>query len=384
MADWLAGLGAGLQSFGGNAMQYLAQEQARKEREAERERIREQQRIQNRIAGETLLTNRRALGYEDADAVDRRLKVMQALSRPGGGDMDAMTFSLIGGTMAAQDQRSLERAEDVTLPDGTTRRMALNPMRTPEARQLQQDLARERARRESALEEYKAKTTFENERLLGKRRGEYEALKRGGYIAPDEAFDPERDYTTDVALARLQATNQNRLEVARTPRVSRSTSTRLGGASSGSTASLDPAQRAQLRTAETNLLNAEDEYQRTLANRPEPDPMLTDEENAARLQRWARGDSTYAANRVGRMQQELGTVRSELGIKTPTEAPPPPPATSRSGFNLFGNAPFPGPSQQNQLLVQAEQAIAQIQSSNLPAAEKARRIAIIRQRMGAR
>lgn len=44
MNPWLAGLGAGLQSIGGSALQILAQEQARKEREAERTR---QQKLQD-------------------------------------------------------------------------------------------------------------------------------------------------------------------------------------------------------------------------------------------------------------------------------------------------------------------------------------------------
>lgn len=43
MNPWMAGLGAGLQSFGQSAMQLLAQEQARREREAERNRLKEKE-----------------------------------------------------------------------------------------------------------------------------------------------------------------------------------------------------------------------------------------------------------------------------------------------------------------------------------------------------
>lgn len=315
----MAGLGAGLQSFGSSAMQMLAQ---REQQKREEELRKQQAKLQDFNMGLQLEDR----GYRDLAPYEERLGKLRSaaeampafLDAPGAGVLPAgdMLRAAAGGT-----ERMMQDARSVPMFDGTTRRMVLDPTKTPEAVAMQKLREQEALRRESALSEYKAKTDFEMDKLAAARRGDYEALQRAGYIAPDEPFDPQRNYTTDVALARLQSTNQNRLDVAKTPRTSFSTSTRTGGGGSGSgPGSLDAGERARLSQAEVARRTASGAYGRTLANRPQSDPLLTDEENVARQRQWAAGDSTFAANELKGAETDLAQVRTELGIASPGAA----------------------------------------------------------------
>lgn len=152
MSNFLAGLGAGLQAFGGNAMQYLAQEQARRERDEERKLIEEQRKEAQRLArqqyDQQMGLKRFELGLEALDPMQQQAATMQeqgaALSRlprtmSGPFGAVGMGGALAGDAlsqMARQSQERIRKGRTVEMADyDGTKRTYLQPYeRTAEGR----------------------------------------------------------------------------------------------------------------------------------------------------------------------------------------------------------------------------------------------------------
>ena len=152
MSNFLAGLGAGLQAFGGNAMQYLAQEQARRERDEERKLIEEQRKEAQRLArqqyDQQMALKRFELGLEALDPMQQQAATMQeqgaALSRlprtmSGPFGAVGMGGALAGDAlsqMARQSQERIRKGRTVEMADyDGTKRTYLQPYeRTAEGR----------------------------------------------------------------------------------------------------------------------------------------------------------------------------------------------------------------------------------------------------------
>jgi hypothetical protein len=152
MSNFLAGLGAGLQAFGGNAMQYLAQEQARRERDEERKLIEEQRKEAQRLArqqyDQQMGLKRFELGLEALDPMQQQAATMQEqgaamsrLPRTMSGPFGAvgMGGALAGDAlsqMARQSQERIRKGRTVEMADyDGTKRTYLQPYeRTAEGR----------------------------------------------------------------------------------------------------------------------------------------------------------------------------------------------------------------------------------------------------------
>lgn len=88
--------------------------------------------------------------------------------------------------------------------------------------------------------------------------------------------------------------------------------------------SLDTGERALLSQAQTNARNSADEFQRTLQSRPQQkdfvNPLTKKPDKVAfaeATQRWAAGDSTFAARRMAADQAELERLKADLGVAAP-------------------------------------------------------------------
>ena len=376
----MAGLGAGLQSAGNSAMQMLA-ERERRRREDE---LRQQQaRLQDFNMGLEL----EKLGYEDVSKANEQLGKLRSAAEASPMLMNVGPASIpmkgIYEAIAADQEQRVENAREVPMFSGETRRMVLNPTRTPDAVATAKIREQERLRQQGNQSDLRLKAQFEDERNLAEQKGYFESLKRAGVFGPDDVMDPTRNYKADYGLYTLALRNQGALDVAKAPRTSTSTSVRVGGGD-GTAGGLNVGDRSRLSAADMNRRTAANNFQRVLANRPQADPLMTDEENAAQMRRWAQGDSTFAANELRGMEQDLAALNAELGLPRGGSSVTPPPApTGGSGFNLFGATGLGAPSS-NPMEMQAQAAIAKIQASGLSPQEKARRIAIIRQRMGGR
>lgn len=137
----------------------------------------------------------------------------------------------------------------------------------------------------------------------------------------------------------------------------------------GGTGSLDTGERALLSQAQTNARNSADEFQRTLRDRPQQkdfvNPLTKKPDKAAfaeATQKWAAGDSTFAAQRMAADQAELERLKADLGVAAPAA-----PAAGRGGRLPTGDA-------ESQLSARAQQKIAEIQDSDHTPEEKQQKI----------
>lgn len=133
--------------------------------------------------------------------------------------------------------------------------------------------------------------------------------------------------------------------------------------------SLDTGERALLSQAQTNARNSADEFQRTLQSRPQQkdfvNPLTKKPDKVAfteATQRWAAGDSTFAARRMAADQAELERLKADLGVAAPAA-----PAAGRGNRLPTGDA-------ESDLSSRAQQKIAEIQGSDHTPEEKQQKI----------
>jgi hypothetical protein len=213
MSDWMAGLGAGLQSFGGSAMQILAQMQARKEREEERKRLEQKEQdaltranrdYDQRVSQWAFQNN--LTPYEEAQAqrgVD--LKTGQSLSALRGASMPG-AMGLIGAaagdaiTSEAQQQMNRGRSLDVTMSDGSSRKLFQRYEDSPEGR------AEATARREEtkALGAQQRALDLERQKKRLDEEKAFNTLNRLGQVPKGVTFNDAQDESWTDLLAQYR------------------------------------------------------------------------------------------------------------------------------------------------------------------------------------